>query len=143
LHSPSLIIVTISWCTKFKMFLQNQFSFYRFYFKIMDRLNCIIFTWNPKREYFEISRSLSTKRFCYALIVFHFLYLAAASYVLLVMKNKGLSTMSLALHPPLLLVNWYCLLFRSFYTTKATELVCLFNSAILLEKRHIRSNFVY
>jgi len=121
------------------MFLQNQFFFYRFYFKIMDPMKCIIFTWNPKLEYFEISRSLSTKRISHALIVFQVLYLIAATYVFLVMKTKGLSTMSLAFHLATITMNWYCLIFRCFYTTKAKELVSFMNTAILLEKRHLQS----
>jgi len=125
------------------MFLQNQFFFYTLYFKIMDRLHCIIFTWHPKLECFEMSRSLSTRRFCYALTAFHFLYVCAATYVLLVMKMKGLSTVSLGLHLSLLTVNWYNLLWRCFYTTKAEELVCYMNSAILLEKRYINSKFTH
>jgi len=123
------------------MFLQKQFFFYRFYFKIMDRMNCIIFTWNSKLKYFEMSRSLSKKRLCFALSVLHFLYMCAATYVFLVMKMKGLSTISLALHLPYLIVNWYCMLWRFFYTAKARELVCLMNSAIHLEKHHLNSKF--
>jgi len=125
------------------MFLQNQFFFYRFYFKIMDRMNCIIFSWNPKLEYFEMSRSLSIKRISYALIVFQFVYMCAASYVFLIIKMKGLSTTSLAFHLVILTCSWYCLLFRVFYTTKAKELVCLLNTAILLEKQHLHSKFEY
>jgi len=137
----SLLSVTIAQGRQFKMFLKNHFFFFRFYFKIMDPLKCIIFTWNPKLEYFEMSRSLSIKRISYALIVFQFLYSFAATYVFLAMKIKGLSTISLAFHLVILACNWYLLLFRCFYTTKANELVGLMNIAILLEKRHLHSKF--
>jgi len=143
LHSSSLSITISHRRRSFKMFLKNQFFFYRLYFKIMDRMNCIVFTWNPKLEYFEMSQSLLTKRVSHVLIVFHFLYLCVATYVFVAIKMRGQSTMSLAFHLPFLIANWYSLLFRSFYTTKANELVCLFNSAILLEKHHIHSNFTH
>jgi len=123
------------------MFLQNQFFFYRLYFKLMDRINCIIFTWNPKVEYFEMSQSLSRKRISHALIGFHILHSIAATYIFLVMKINVKMTLSLAFHILLITMNWYCLLFRCFYTTKAKELVCFMNSAILLEKRHLNSKF--
>jgi len=125
------------------MFLQNQFFFFRFYFKIMDPLKCIIFTWNPKLEYFEMSRSLSTKIICHVLIFFEILYLCAATYVFFVMKMNGLSTISSAFHILLITASWYSLLFRGFYTTKAQSLVSLMNTAILLEKRHLHSNFAH
>jgi len=127
------------------MFLQNQFFFFRIYFKVLDCMNCIVFSWNPKLEYFELNRPLYTKILCYFLIGFQFLYLCAASFVLLGLKkrDRDLSTVSLALHLLLLTSQWYCLLFRSFYTTKANELVCYMNTSILLEKRHFHSKFLY
>jgi len=124
------------------MFLQNHFFFYRFYFRIMDPMKCIIFTWNPKLEFFEMSRSLTIKIICHSLLVFHFLYLCAATFVFLAMNVKGLSTMSLALHLTTITMHWYTLLFRCFYTTKAKELVSFMNTAILLEKHHLHSKFV-
>jgi len=123
------------------MFLQNQFFFFRFYFKIMDPMKCIIFTWNPKLEYFEMSRSLSTKIICHVLIFFEILYLCAATYVFIVMKMKGLSTISSAFHILLIAASSYSLLFRCFYTTKAKELVSFLNIGIHLEKRHLHSKF--
>jgi len=121
------------------MFLQNQFFFYRFYFKIMDPIKCIIFTWNPKLEYFEMSRSLFTKRICVTLNVFLILHSLAATFIFLVMKMKGQSTMSMVFHLLFLTMSWYCVPFRIFYTTKAKELVNFMNIAILLEKRHSHS----
>jgi len=123
------------------MFLRNQFFFFRFYFKIMDRMNCIIFTWNPKIEYFEMSQALSTKMISHVLIVFQFLWICAATCVFLAFQIKGLPTISLAFHLLTITLNFYFLLFRCFYTTKAKELVCFLNSAILLEKRHLNSKF--
>jgi len=125
------------------MFLQNQFFFFRVYFKISDRMNCIIFTWNPKRERFEMCRSLFTKRITHVLMVFHFLYSFAATYVFVAMKMKGFWTISLAFHIVIITTTWYCLLFRCFYTTKAKELVSFLNIVILLEKRHLHSKFAY
>jgi len=123
------------------MFLQNQFFYFRFYFKIMNPMKCIIFTWKPNKEYFEITRSSSTKRISQALIVFQFLHLCAATYVFLFMKIRSLWTISLAFHLVFLTCHWYCILFRCFYTTKAKELVSLMNIAIHLEKRHLHSEF--
>jgi len=123
------------------MFLQNQFFFYRFYFKIMDPMKCIIFTWNPQLKHFEMSRSLFTKRISHAPIALHFLYMCAATHAFLVLKMKGLSTMSLAFHLAILTANWYCLLFRCLHTTKAKDLVSLMNTAILLEKLHFHGKF--
>jgi len=123
------------------MFLQNQFFFYRFYFKIMDPMKCIIFTWNPKLEYFEMSRSLFTKRISHALIAFQLLYMCAATNAFRVLKIKGLSTMSLAFHLVIITGNWYCVLFRCLYTTKAKELVSFMNTAMFLEKFQFHSKF--
>jgi len=70
------------------MFLRNQFFFFRFYFKIMDRMNCILFTWNPKVEYFEMSQALSTKMISHVLIVFQFMWMCAATCVFLAIQIK-------------------------------------------------------
>jgi len=123
------------------MFLRNQFFFFRTYFKIMDRMNCIAFSWNPIRDFFELSQSSARKKLCYTLSNLHFLYMCAATYVFISWKIRDeFSTVSLASHLTFLTSQWYCLLFRRSYTTKAHELVELMNSAILLEKRHFYSD---
>jgi len=122
------------------MFLRNQFFFFRVYFKILDKMNCIVFSWNQKLEYFELTRSLSNKIICYCLTGFHFLFMCVASYVFQGLKMKGAnSDVYLALHLTILIAAWYGLLFRSCYTTKAEGLVKLMNHAIFLEKFHFHS----
>jgi len=143
LYESLYLSATITQRKTFEMFLKNQFFFFRVYFKIMDRMNCIIFTWNPKLEYFEMSRSLSTKIISHALIVFQFMCLCAATYVFLIIKMKGLSTVSLAFHLLAITATCYLLLFRCVYITKSKELVCFLNIAILLEKRVFSSKFAH
>jgi len=110
------------------MFLRSQFFFYRIYFKITDPIKCIIFSWNPKLENFELSRSSFPKTICYALIGFNILYLCAATFVFVGLRriDTHLSTVSLASHFLIVTSQWYCLLFRSLYTAKA-EKPCVFD----------------
>jgi len=123
------------------MFLKNQFFVYELYFKIMDSLSCITFTWNSKLQIFAMTKSICRRQFCYSLIGLHFIYMCAASYLFLHLHVNGTNfqTAFLACHYMLLTSNWYCLLFRSLYTTKASELVSMMNSIALLEKVHLSS----
>jgi len=125
------------------MFLQSQLFFYEKYFKIMDRLRCIIFSWNPQLERFVLRKSFVTRCSCYFLVGFHLVYMIASSYVFLTIKFKGteLSTISIAFHLLCVVSNWYCFIFRFFYTTKASELVCIMNGIIHLEKQHFNSMY--
>jgi len=127
------------------MFLRSQFFFFKAYFKLMDRLNCVIFTWNPKLAVFETRESIRSRKICYTLVGLHVLYMCASSYVFLSLKSKekNLSTLSDAFHLLVVLASWYLLIFRSFYTTKADELICSMNSIILLENRHFSSKKIF
>jgi len=126
------------------MFLKKQFFFYKIYFKIMDPTKCLVLSWSPRLEYFKMSRSSSAKAISYFLIGMQVLYLCAAWHVFVGLKMRGaMSTISLALHLPMLSVQWHALLFRSLYTTKAKELVCLMNTLIFLEKHHCSNKFAY
>jgi len=123
------------------MFLQNQFFFFEIYFQLVDHLRCITFSWNTKLESFEMTKSLRVKCFSYGLLLLHFIYMTASSYVLLNLKLKGteVSTISLVFHLYVITGFWYLFLFRSFYTTKARDLVCIMNAIIRLEKQHLQS----
>jgi len=110
----------------------------------MDPKNSVIFSRNPKREVFELSRSSYTNAICYGLTGFNFLFMCAASYVFLGLKmNQTNWDLCLAMHLTILTTSWYALLFRTFYTMRAKEPVELMNSAILLEKRYFRSKLPY
>jgi len=128
---------------KYTMFLQSQFFFYEIYFKMMDRLRCIILSWNPELERFELSKSFVTKYFCYSLVGLHLAYMIGSSYILLSMKFRGmeLSTISISFHLLCIVGNWCCFVFRFFYTTNARELVCIMNSIVLLERQHLNSTY--
>jgi len=123
------------------MFLRSHFYFFKTYFQCMDRFNCIIFSWNPKVEFFEMKKSFSFRTICYSLVGLHFFYMCASSYVFVGLRLKGeeLSILTIAFHLLGIIAGWYLLLLRSFYTTKASELVCIMNSIILLEKLHFHS----
>jgi len=123
------------------MFLRSQFYFFKTYFQCMDHLHCIIFSWNPKIEFFEMKKSFISRTICYVLVGLHLAYMCASSYVCVEVISKGeeLSILSVVLHLLGTIASWYLLLFRSFYTTKASELVCIMNSIILLENLHFHS----
>jgi len=71
--------------------------------------------------------------------------MCASSYVFvgLRLKEEELSILTIVFHLLGIIAGWYLLLLRSFYTTKASELVCIMNSIILLENLHFYSKHPY
>jgi len=127
------------------MFLRSQFFFYRIYFDLLNRTNSFIFTWNPKKECFEMFKSVVPKSVSYASICFNSVHSFAASYIFLVLwlKKTEPSTISIAFHFLGLTATCYSFLWRSLYVIKASELICIMNKIILLEKLHFRSKPIY
>jgi len=127
------------------MFLRGQFFFYRIYFNLLDRTYSLIFTWNPKQECFEINKSLVPKMVSCVSICFNLLHFSAASYVFLMLRPQRTetSTIIIAFHFLGLAAVCYCFLWRSLYFIKASELICIMNKIILLEKFHFRSKHIY
>jgi len=126
------------------MFLRSQFFFYRVYFQLLDHLKCIIFTWNPSTEYFEMNKSLAVRSFSWSLVILHLIYMCGSSYILFIfnLNEMGVSTISIVFHLLVNTGNWYWCIFRVLYTHKAEDLVCIMNSLILLEKFHFKGKLI-
>jgi len=128
-----------------KVFLRSQFFFYKTYFHLVDRLNCLTISWNPEKEFFEVNNSLRSKTISYATICFNLIYFLAASYIFitLILQETENSIVSMAFHFLALAATCYPFLWRSLYVIKAKDLICIMNRIILLEKLHFRSKFIY
>jgi len=123
------------------MFLRSQFFVYKIYFGLLDRLHILTVSWNLEKECFEMKKSLLSKQISYTTICSNWIYFIAASYIFLMLKVSGTetSTISITLHFLALTGTCYTFLWGSLYVIKASELVCIMNKILLLEKLHFHS----
>jgi len=123
------------------MFLERQTWFFRIYFTLTDFFNLLTITWDSKRNVLLFRN----QRYWNKLIYFHlcssYIYVIRATYLFLttiISKTESSSFLqNCAFHITGLSCVWYMLLYRTMYTHKASDLICLVNTAFAFEQDYL------